>query len=440
MAHILLRHRDVEDIHKIDVYVANDGYLGLKNALADHSPQEVIDIIRKANIRGRGGAGFPAGVKWSFIPKAPGRKYVVINADESESGTFKDRELIEANPHQVIEGALIAAYAIGAQAVYCYFRGEFMRTTQSFEQAVRDAYDAGFVGRNILDSEFSCDFYTHYGAGAYICGEETALLESLEGKLGQPRIRPPFPAIEGLYAKPTVVNNVETLANVPPVLRNGADWYLQMGAEQSPGPKIACLSGHVNRPGNYEVEMGITYRELVFGEQYGGGIPGGKAFKALLPSGGSGPIIVEEALDAPMTFEGLQPHGSLMGSSSIIVMDETVDMVWAAMKMIHFFHHESCGKCTPCREGTYWLDQVLHRVWHGHGRETDVKLLESIAKQMTGACLCALGEFATSPVLSTIRHFPEDYRRRVTAAGRESPNGAAKRDVVEAVRDTTREV
>jgi NADH-quinone oxidoreductase subunit F len=423
MPHILLRHRDVEDIHQIDVYVAHDGYLGLKQCLADYTPAEVIDIVKQANIRGRGGAGFPAGVKWSFIPKAPGRKYVVINADESESGTFKDRELIEFNPHQVIEGALIAAYAIGAQAVYCYFRGEFMRTTQTFEQAVKDAYAAGFIGRNILDSNFSCDFYTHYGAGAYICGEETALLESLEGKLGQPRVRPPFPAIEGLYAKPTVVNNVETLANVPPVIRNGADWYLQIGTEQSPGPKIACLSGHVNRPGNYEVEMGTTYRELVYGEQYGGGIPGGKGFKALLPSGGSGPIIVEDALDAPMTFEGLQPHGSLMGSASIIVMDESVDMVWAAMKMIHFFHHESCGKCTPCREGTYWLDQVFHRIWHGHGRETDVKLLESIAKQMMGACLCALGEFATSPVLSTIRHFPEDYRRRVAVGAGQSPNG-----------------
>jgi NADH-quinone oxidoreductase subunit F len=423
MPHILLRHRDVKDIHTIDVYVAHDGYLALKQCLADHTPQAVIDVVKKANIRGRGGAGFPAGVKWSFIPKAAGPKYVVINADESESGTFKDRELIESNPHQVIEGALIAAYAIGAQAVYCYFRGEFMRATQPFEQAVKDAYAAGFIGRNILDSAFSCDFYTHYGAGAYICGEETALLESLEGKLGQPRVRPPFPAIEGLYAKPTVVNNVETLANVPPVILNGADWYLQMGTGQSPGTKIACLSGHVNRPGNYEVEMGTTYRELVYGEQYGAGIPGGKAFKALLPSGGSGPVIVEEALDAPMTFEGLQPHGSLMGSSSIIVMDETVDMVWAAMKMIHFFHHESCGKCTPCREGTYWLDQVFHRIWHGHGRETDIKLLESIAKQMTGACLCALGEFATSPVLSTIRHFPEDYRRRVTAGAGQSPNG-----------------
>jgi NADH-quinone oxidoreductase subunit F len=413
MSHIILRHRDIENIHEIAVYRANGGYDGLKKALTEYKPDDVIDIAKKANIRGRGGAGFPAGVKWSFIPKAPGVKYVVINCDESESGTFKDREIIEFNPHQMIEGALICAYAIGAQAVYCYCRGEFMKATAALEQAIRDGYKEGVIGQNILGSDFSCDFYTHYGAGAYICGEETALLESLEGKLGQPRIRPPFPAQAGLYGKPTVVNNVETLANVPPVIVNGADWYTGMGTEQSAGPKVICLSGHVNRPGNYEVIMGMTYREVIFGEQYGGGIPGGKKFKALLPSGGSGPVITEEALDATLSFEGLNDYQSIMGSASLIVMDETVDMVWAAMKMVHFFRHESCGKCTPCREGTFWLDQVFHRIVAGHGRAADVKLLESVAQQMQGACLCALGEFATSPVLSTIKHFPEDYRRRV---------------------------
>jgi NADH-quinone oxidoreductase subunit F len=242
----------------------------------------VIDIVKKANIRGRGGAGFPAGVKWSFIPKAPG-KYVVINCDESESGTFKDREIIEFNPHQMIEGALIAAYAIGATAVYCYCRGEFMKTTAALEQAIRDGYKEGVIGQNILGSDFSCDFYTHYGAGAYICGEETALLESLEGKLGQPRVRPPFPAQAGLYAKPTVVNNVETLANVPPVIVNGADWYVGMGTEQSPGPKVICLSGHVNRPGNYEVIMGMTYREVIFGENTAAAFPAAKNSKPFSP-------------------------------------------------------------------------------------------------------------------------------------------------------------
>jgi NADH-quinone oxidoreductase subunit F len=415
MALILLRNRDVTNIHQIDVYLANGGYEGLKKALAEYTPDEVKNIVRKANIRGRGGAGFPAGVKWGFIPKGDGPKYVVVNADESEAGTFKDRELIESNPHQVIEGALICAYAIGAQACYIYFRGEFMHAARNFEKALNEAYANNAIGRKIFGSDFFCDFYTHYGAGAYICGEETALLESLEGKLGQPRIRPPFPAQEGLYSKPTVVNNVETLSNVPPVIVNGADWYLGIGTERSSGPKIVCLSGHVEKPGNYEVPMGTTYRELIFGEKYGSGVANGMAFKALLPSGGSAPIITEDALDAPLTFEGLEEYGSLLGSASLIVMDETVDMVWAAMKLIHFFNHESCGKCTPCREGTFWLEKIYLRILSGNGRESDIKLLESVAKQMIGETLCALGEFATSPVLSTIKYFPEEYYEKVTS-------------------------
>jgi NADH-quinone oxidoreductase subunit F len=414
MALILLRNRDITNIHQLDVYLANGGYDGLKKALAEYTPDDVKNIVRKANIRGRGGAGFPAGIKWGFIPKGEGSKYVVVNADESEAGTFKDRELIESNPHQVIEGALICAYAIGAQACYIYFRGEFMHAARNFENALNEAYANNTLGRKIFGSDFSCDFYTHYGAGAYICGEETALLESLEGKLGQPRIRPPFPAQEGLYSKPTVVNNVETLSNVPPVIVNGADWYLGIGTERSSGPKIVCLSGHVEQPGNYEVPMGTTYRELIFGEKYGNGVANGMVFKALLPSGGSAPIITEEALDAPLTFEGLEEYGSLLGSASLVVMDETVDMVWAAMKLIHFFNHESCGKCTPCREGTFWLEKIYLRILSGAGRESDVKLLESVARQMQGETLCALGEFATSPVLSTIKYFPEEYYEKVT--------------------------
>ncbi len=413
MAHILLRHRDIEDIHRYKVYAANGGYDGLKKVLRELEPQAVIDVVKKSNIRGRGGAGFPAGVKWGFIPRSEGRKYVVVNADESEAGTFKDRELLEFNPHQVIEGALICAYAIGAQTIYIYFRGEFMHFAETFEIALKDAYANNVLGKKIFGSHFDCDFFSYYGAGAYICGEETAMLESLEGYLGQPRVRPPFPAIEGLYSKPTVVNNVETLANVPPVIINGADWYLNIGTAESPGPKIACLSGHVNKPGNYEVPMGTKYRELIFDEKYGGGIPKGKSFKALLPSGGSAPIIVENALDAPMSYEGLSEHGSLMGSASLIVMDETVDMVWAAMRLIHFFRHESCGKCTPCREGTFWLEKIYIRLLDESGTEQDVKVLESVARQMQGECLCALGDFAASPVLSTIRHFPEEYREKL---------------------------
>ena len=414
MPHILLRHRDVENIHKLDVYRQHDGYAALEKAIKEMTPDEVITEMRSSNLRGRGGAGFPTGLKWGFIPKGEGEKYIIINTDESETGTFKDRELVEKNPHQVIEGAIIAAYAVGAKTIYNYFRGEYMDAAYAFEEALIECYANNLLGENILGSDFSCDFYCHYGAGAYICGEETALIESLMGRLGQPWSKPPFPAVEGLYRKPTVVNNTETLANVPPIILNGADWYLGIGTEKSPGPKIVCMSGHVNKPGNYEVPLGTTYRELVY--DYAGGISGGKKFKALLPSGGSGPVITEDALDAPMTFEGLNDYQSVMGSASVIVMDETTDMVWAALKMIHFFKHESCGKCTPCREGTFWLEQVLHRVYDGHGTEQDLKTLESVAKQMVGRCLCALGEFAVSPVLSTIRHFPEEYKAKIEQA------------------------
>jgi NADH-quinone oxidoreductase subunit F len=410
MAYLLLRHRDVPDIHKINVYRQHGGYEGLEKAISQLTPQEVTDVVRASGLRGRGGAGFPTGVKWSFIPKGEGDKYVVINTDESETGTFKDRELSEKNPHQVIEGAIIAAYAIGAKTIYNYFRGEFMDAGYAMEEAIQEAYAAGFLGQNILGSDFSCDFYCHYGAGAYICGEETALINSLQGELGQPWSKPPFPAVEGLYRKPTVVNNTETLANVPPILVNGASWYMEMGTQQSPGVKIVCMSGHVEKPGNYEVEMGITYRQLI---EMAGGMRGGKKFKGLLPSGGSGPVITEGSLDAPMTYEGLTPHGSVMGSASVIVMDEDTDMVWAALKMAHFFNHESCGKCTPCREGTFWMERLLHRIYDGHGTLQDVQTLESVANQIGGRTLCALGDFAINPVLSTIKHFPEEYRAKI---------------------------
>ncbi|MFQ5421866.1 MAG: NADH-quinone oxidoreductase subunit F, partial [Anaerolineae bacterium] len=274
MAHILLRHRDIENIRQLDVYRANGGYEGLKKALTEMTPNDVKNVVRASGLRGRGGAGFPTGIKWGFIPKGAEEVYVVINTDESETGTFKDRELSENNPHQVIEGAIIAAYAIGAKVIYNYFRGEFMDAAYAMEEAVRECYANNLLGENILGTGFSCDFYCHYGAGAYICGEETALINSLMGNLGQPWSKPPFPAVEGLYAKPTVVNNTETLSNVPPIIVNGAEWYTSMGTEKSPGIKIVCLSGHINKPGNYEVIMGTTYREIIFDEKYGGGIPG----------------------------------------------------------------------------------------------------------------------------------------------------------------------
>ncbi len=416
MEHILLRHRDIEDLHKLDVYRRHGGYEGLKKALG-MSREEVINVVKASNLRGRGGAGFPTGLKWSFIPKNAADTYVLINTDESETGTFKDRELIERNPHQVIEGALIAAYAVNSRLVFNYIRGEYMDAAWAFEEALQACRAAGIIGRGIMGSDVDIDFYTHYGAGAYICGEETALIESLAGNLGQPWSKPPFPAVEGLYRKPTVVNNTETLANVPGILVNGPDWFKATGTEDSPGNKIVCISGHVTNPGNYEVPLGTTYRELL---ALAGGMKDGKRFKAILPSGGSGPIITEDALDAACSYDGLTPFRSVMGSASVIVMDETTDMVWAALKMIHFFRHESCGKCTPCREGTFWMEQVLHRVYHGHGTEADIKLLESVANNMTGKCLCALGEFATSPVLSSIRHFLPEYKAKVSTAAQQA--------------------
>ncbi len=410
MTNILLRHRDVPNIHKLDVYLANGGYEGLKKALG-MTPDEVTAEVRAANVRGRGGAGFPAGIKWGFIPKAISPKYIIINTDESETGTFKDRELVEKNPHQVIEGALIAAYSVGSNLIFNYFRGEYMDAAYHFEEALKECYANGLLGEGILDADFDCDFYCHYGAGAYICGEETALINSLAGDLGQPWSKPPFPAVEGLYSKPTVVNNTETMANIPPILVNGAGWYTAMGTDKSPGIKIVCMSGHVQNPGNYEVPMGTTYRELI---ELAGGMRDGKGFKALLPSGGSGPVITADALDAPLTFEGLTDYGSVMGSASVIVMDEDTDMVWAAAKMIHFFRHESCGKCTPCREGTFWMERILERITHGQGTAEDIATLEDVAKQMQGKCLCALGEFAVSPVLSTIAHFLDEYKAKVS--------------------------
>ncbi len=411
MTHILLRNREIPDIWQFDTYVKSGGYEGLKKAVQEYSPDEVIQIVLDANLRGRGGAGFPTGRKWSFIPKNAAVKYVTVNADESEPGTFKDRELLEKNPHQVLEGALIAAYAIQATAVYIYCRGEFWDLAHALEDRIEEARAANLVGDNVLGSGWNCPVYVHLGAGAYICGEESALLNSLQGLLGQPRVRPPFPAQEGggLYYAPTVVNNVETLANVPWIIVNGADAYREIGTPQSPGPKIFCMSGHVEKPGNYELPLGITFRELIYDRA--GGIPNGKALKGILPSGASGPVLkaTDAVLDAPLTYESVASLGSTLGSASFILMDEDTDIVWAAAKMIHFFKHESCGKCTPCREGTFWLERIYDRLLRGHGTERDLALLEKVPSQMAPVTLCALGEFAANPVLSTIRQFREEY-------------------------------
>ncbi|MEP7285779.1 MAG: NADH-quinone oxidoreductase subunit NuoF [Chloroflexota bacterium] len=414
MPHILLRDLDIPDIGKIEVYTQNGGYEGLRKALT-MQPDEVIQVVKDSGLRGRGGAGFPTGLKWSFVPKIDGPKYVAVNADESESGTFKDRQIMEKNPHQLIEGSLICAYAIQASAVYMYLRGEFWDIGHRLEEEIEKAREAGWVGQNIGGTGWNCEIYVHLGAGAYICGEETALLNSIEGKLGQPRTRPPFPAVAGLYSRPTVINNVETLANVGPILANGAAWFKGFGTEKSPGTKIFCMSGHITNPGNYELPMGITFRELI---EAAGGIPNGKKLKAIFPSGGSGPILpaTEEVMNCKLTYEDVATVGSILGSASIILLDETVNMVWAATKVTHFFRHESCGKCTPCREGTYWLEKRMDAIWEKRAAVGDIKLIEDISNQMQGKCLCALGDFATSPVLSSLKYWRDEYMAQVEPA------------------------
>ena len=408
---ILLRHKEIADVGQIDTYLSDGGYEGLKKALGSMSPDDVTNEVKAAGLRGRGGAGFPTGLKWSFIPKDVKPVYVVVNADESEAGTFKDRELMEKNPHLFLEGTLLCAYAVGAEFIYIYGRGEFKNTYVPLKKAVEEAYAKGYAGKNIQGSDFSCEIYLHLGAGAYICGEETALLSSLEGYMGQPRSKPPFPAIAGLYAKPTVINNVETLANVGPIIRHGADWYKTLGTERSPGTKIFCLSGHINNPGNYELPLGTPLNFLI--EELGGGVPGNKAIKAILPAGASAPMFPGKHLDVHLDYESMMEIGTTLGSASFVVMDETTDIVWATEKMAHFFKHESCGKCSPCREGTFWLSKVLHRIRNGEGQMDDLELLSTISEQMMGNCFCPLGDFATSPINSSLKHFKHEYENYI---------------------------
>ncbi len=406
--YVLFRHRDVEAIHKIDVYIANDGYDALKKALDGMQPEDVTNVVKTSGLRGRGGAGFPAGLKWGFIPKDIYPKYVVVNADESEPGTFKDREIMESNPHQLIEGIALCAFAVGAETAYIYGRGEFRTLFLGrLQEAIDEAYAKGFLGKNILGSDYSLDLYLHLGAGAYICGEETALLSSLEGYMGQPRSRPPFPAVEGLYAKPTVINNVETLTNVPPIVLNGADWYRQYGTERSPGTKIFSLSGRINKPGNYELPLGTPIRYLI--EACGGGIIDGKAVKGILPAGASSAIVGPDKLDVTMDYEAMAAAETMLGSASFIILDETVDAVWAAEKNVKFFKHESCGKCSPCREGTFWLTSVFGKLREGRGTQKDVELIETIIGQMEGNCFCLLGEFVVPGVRTSISLYKDEY-------------------------------
>ncbi|HEX7567441.1 MAG TPA: NADH-quinone oxidoreductase subunit NuoF [Anaerolineaceae bacterium] len=411
----LLRHRSVAAVDLLDVYIADGGFEGYRKAVTSMQPVEVLNEVKTSGLRGRGGAGFPTGFKWSFIPNTIWPHYVVANADESEPGTFKDREILESNPFQFLEGLMLAAYAVQANTAYVYLRGEFWQLAKQLDQKIAELEKAGLLGDALLGTDYSLHVYTHLGAGAYICGEETALLESIEGNLGQPRLRPPFPAVVGLYSKPTVINNVETLANVPLIIRNGAGWYRQFGTDKSPGLKIFSLSGRINKPGNYELPLGATFRQLIY--DYGGGIIDGKQIKAFMSAGASSVIVPadDKALDCPMDYESTQQLlGAPLGSASVIILDETVNMGWLVGKTTHFFKHESCGKCTPCREGTYWMDHIAHRLVSGQGTAEDIGLLKNVAVQIQGKCLCPLGEFSTMAVVSAIDKFRSDFETLVT--------------------------
>ena len=416
---ILTRNVGIPNSETIRVYLERGGYSALKKALT-LTPEELTAEVRESGLRGRGGAGFPAGLKWGFMPKGNETKYVCINTDEGEPGTFKDRLLVEHDPHAIIEGTIIAAYAVGAQRAFVYIRGEFFMGIKRWIKAIDAAYQHGFLGQDILGSGFNLDMSVHRGAGAYICGEETALINSLEGRRGEPRIKPPYPAEIGLYGKPTLVHNVETLANVPPIINRGAAWFKGIGTERSTGPKLFCISGHVRNRGNYELPLGTPLREIIF--EHAGGMRGDKPFKACIPGGASTPVFTAEHLDVPMDFESVIEAGSMLGTGAIVVMEEGTDMVDVARRLMHFFVHESCGMCTPCRGGTRLLSDTLDRIVAGKGQAGDIDLLKNITHNMIGNTFCPMGDAAVNPVLSTLERFPEEYehyikhKRSITAA------------------------
>ncbi len=391
---------------KLSVYEQLDGYRALRKALKV-DPDDVIQLVKDSGLRGRGGAGFPTGMKWAFIPQNDGKPhYLVVNADEGEPGTCKDLPLMMTDPHSLVEGIIIASYAIRAHRAFIYIRGEAAHAARRLRNAVAEAYRAGYLGHDILGSGFDLELVVHNGAGAYICGEETALLDSLEGFRGQPRLRPPFPATHGLYASPTVVNNVETIASVPYIVLGGAQWFRSIGTEKSPGPKIYSITGRVNNPGQYECSLGITLRELI---ELAGGMPSGHTLKFWTPGGSSTPMLTAEHLDASLDFEGMAAVGTMLGTTAVQVFSDSDDVVYATYRWIKFYHHESCGKCTPCREGNYWMEQVLHRILAGKGTHEDLDTLLDVCDNLLGRSFCALGDGATSPVTSSIKHFKQDY-------------------------------
>ena len=423
---LLLNNDHIPGINTYDVYRKNGGYASVEKAIKTMTPEAIVEEVKKSGLRGRGGAGFPTGMKWSFLAKPEGvARYIVCNADESEPGTFKDRYLMERIPHLLIEGMITSSFALGANTSYIYIRGEYFYVARILEQAIDEAYANGWVGKNILGSGYSLDLYVQVGAGAYICGEETALLESLEGKRGNPRIKPPFPAIAGLYGCPTVVNNVETIAAVVPIVNNGGDEYAKVGIGKSTGTKLISASGHINKPGVYEIEMGITVEDFIYSDEWCGGIKNGKKLKAVVAGGSSVPIlpaelILKTANGEPrlMSYESLADGGfatgTMLGSGGFIVMDESTSIVKNLWNFTRFYHHESCGQCSPCREGTGWMEKVLHKIVNGHGTLSDIDLVWDIQSKIEGKTICPLGDAAAWPVASAIRHFRaefEDYVR-----------------------------
>jgi len=425
---LLLENVHIPGIETFDVYRKNGGYASVEKALKKMTPEEVVEEVKKSGLRGRGGAGFPTGMKWSFLAKPEGvPRYLVCNADESEPGTFKDRYLMEKLPHLLIEGMITSSYALGANEAYIYIRGEFMYILHILEKAIAEAYANGMLGKNIMGSGFDLDLIVAPGGGAYICGEETALLESLEGKRGNPRMKPPFPAVKGLWGCPTVVNNVETIAAVVPIVNDGGEAYAKIGIERSTGTKLISAGGNLVRPGVYELEMGVSVQEFIYGDDYCRGIANGKRLKACIPGGSSVPILPAHLVTKTaagenrlMTYESLADggftSGSMLGSGGFIVFDEDQCIVRNTYTFARFYSHESCGQCSPCREGTGWMEKVLHRLEHGHGNMEDITLLEEINKKIEGNTICPLGDAAAWPVAAAIRHFREEFEWHVTHA------------------------
>ena len=409
---ILTRNLHVANLQQIAVYESLGGYRALSKALKEYAPAEIIDIVKKSGLRGRGGAGFPTGMKWGFVPKDSGKSvYLCVNADESEPGTFKDRVIIEKDPHQLIEGIIISAYALGCHHAFIYIRGEFVYGAGVLDRAIAEAYDKGYLGKDILGSGFDVDLTVHRGAGAYICGEETALLESLEGKRGHPRLKPPFPAVVGLYGAPTVINNVETLANVSHIINNGAEWYASIGVERNAGTRLFGVSGHVRRRGVYELPMGTPLRELIF--DHCGGLRDGRKLKAVVPGGSSVPVLTADQVDVRLDFDSVAKAGSMLGSAGVIVMDDSTCMVKAALRISRFYAEESCGQCTQCREGTEWMYRILRRLENGRGKSGDLELLLDICAQMKGRTICPLSDAAAMPIESYIQKFYDEFAAHI---------------------------